>query len=191
MKNFLLNELTNNLFTIHADVSDCSLNTELVIDLSISVPRNSLVSLATYLKLSSNLNYDMAVDAFAIDSPQNRYRFTILYLLQSSLNNNRIMIITKSTDNYAVLSLQNIFPAFNWAEREIWDLTGILFIKHPDLRRILTDYGFVGHPLRKDFPVSGFWEANYADKSKQVIHSQVELSQGLRLLNITSSWSNA
>ena len=152
--------------------------------------RNCMLETATFFKLSSIYNCDIAIDTLAIDNIKNEYRFTVIYILQSSLFNYSLWITTKTKDGLALLSLQNIYPAFNWAEREIWDLSGIFFTKHPDLRRILTDYGFSGHPLRKDFPISGFREAHYSDLIKQITYSDIELSQSYRLIGISSIWSN-
>jgi len=152
--------------------------------------RQNLLEITTFFKLSSIYNYDIAVDALAVDVLENEYRFTVTYLIQSSTNNSSIRLETKTTENLFLISLQGIFPAFNWAEREIWDLSGIFFIKHPDLRRILTDYGFSGHPLRKDFPISGFKEVQYSDILKQIVYNSVELSQSLRLINTFPSWDN-
>ena len=158
---------------------------------SIAVFRQNAIKVATYIKLNSQLNYNMAIDAFSADNIENEFRFTVSYLFQSTSQNSGIRLVFKTNTSLALLSLQSVFPAFNWAEREIWDLTGVFFIKHPDLRRILTDYGFSGHPLRKDFPLSGFWEVSYSDKIKQVTYSPLELSQGLRLASLNSNWINA
>lgn len=158
---------------------------------SIAIYRQNIIKTATYLKLNSQLNYEMAIDAFAVDNIENEFRFTITYILQSTSQNTCTRLILKTNTNLALLSLQNLFPAFNWAEREIWDLSGVFFLKHPDLRRILTDYGFSGHPLRKDFPLSGFWEVSYSDKIKQVTYLPLELSQGLRLPSLSTNWINA
>jgi len=151
--------------------------------------RSSILSIATFYKLSSIFNCDSAIDAYASDSINNEYRFTISYYIQSSVNNIRYQLITKTKDWLAVISMQDLYPAFNWAEREMWDLSGIFFIKHPDLRRILTDYGFSGHPLRKDFPLSGFQEVYYMDAIKQVVYKSVELPQSYRLSGIISMWN--
>ena len=158
---------------------------------SISVYRQNLVKIATFIKLNSYVECNMAIDAFVVDNAENEFRFTVIYLLQSTSQNHSIRVITKTNSYLAILSIQSIYSAFNWAEREMWDLSGIFFIKHPDLRRILTDYGFSGHPLRKDFPLSGFSEVSYSDKIKQVVYSPLELSQGLRSPTISVNWINA
>ena len=153
--------------------------------------RSSIIETATLIKLSSLINGNYAIDGFAVDNIENKYRFTVTYLIQSSISNTGFRLITKTTDILSIASLQGIFPAFNWAEREIWDLSGVFFTNHPDLRRILTDYGFSGHPLRKDFPVSGFREVRYTDTIKQISYNTVELSQALRLPLASPVWSNA
>lgn len=153
--------------------------------------RQHSVELATFLKLHSSCLVDTAIDCVAIDSLNSKYRFTITYMLHSSLGNIAYNIITKTNDIFPLISLQSIYPAFNWAEREIWDLSGIIFIKHPDLRRILTDYGFIGHPLRKDFPLSGFREIHYEDSTKHIEYTDVELPQNFRNINALSPWQNA
>ena len=159
--------------------------------ISLATFRQNTLEISTYFKLSSVWVIDNAVDAFVIDRLENEFRFTVVYQLQSTIFNYSLRLITKSKDGFALISLQSVFPAFNWAEREIWDLSGVFFIKHPDLRRILSDYGFSGHPLRKDFPVSGFKEVHYDDSIKQITYSPIELSQSFRLWNISKVWINA
>lgn len=152
--------------------------------------RVSIIEISLILKLSSVYRLNNPIDVFAVDNLSNLNRFTLFYIIQSPSNNISVHLITKTSGGLPLLSVQSLFPAFNWAEREIWDMFGIFFVKHPDLRRLLTDYGFVGHPLRKDFPISGFLESSYNDKTKQIIYSPVELAQSFRTLLISSTWSN-
>lgn len=153
---------------------------------------STVVNIATFFKLISVYSCDMAIYAMVVDSIENEYRFTVIYSLQSISLNYSLNLITKTKDGLAMLSMQGLYPAFNWAEREIWDLSGVFFTKHPDLRRILTDYGFSGHPLRKDFPISGFREAHYSDSIKQIVYTTIELSQSYRLTGLAPVWdSNA
>jgi len=145
-------------------------------------------SLALFCKLHSLIRSSNAIDATVIDRINSDLRFNVIYLTQSVITNSRLTLMTWGSETKPILSLQSIFPAFNWAEREIWDLYGLFFIKHPDLRRILTDYGFIGHPLRKDFPLTGFREVQYEDSIKQVEYGYTELAQSYRLLIFSNPW---
>jgi NADH-quinone oxidoreductase subunit C len=152
--------------------------------------RQDLASLISVLKLHSLTRATNAIDATVVDRLDHELRFNTIYMLQSYTTNSRYNLITWASETNPIVSLQSMFPAFNWAEREIWDLFGLFVIKHPDLRRILTDYGFVGHPLRKDFPLTGFKEVQYEDIIKQVEYSNTELSQSYRLLSHTNPWAH-
>lgn len=154
------------------------------------VSRQEIRSFVVFLKLNSLLRVTNAIDITVVDNISKELRFSVNYQLQSTTNNARWNITTWASETKPLLSLQMLYPAFNWAEREVWDMYGIFFIKHPDLRRILTDYGFVGFPLRKDFPLSGFREVQYEDSVKQVEYSNAELTQSYRLLSFTNPWSN-
>jgi NADH:ubiquinone oxidoreductase subunit C len=148
--------------------------------LTFAVTRESLISFITWLKLSNTFSIDMPIDCFATDSIKELFRFTISYLLQSSSQNFSVKVITKAYQTKPVLSTQSLYPAMNWAEREMWDMSGVTSLKHPDLRRILTDYGFVGHPLHKDFPLSGFFESSYNNFISKVNYETLELAQSSR-----------
>ena len=150
--------------------------------------RSDLQSIAIFCKLHSLVRGNNAIDATVVDNINDELRFNVIYLLQSTTTNTRYALITWGSEVKPVLSLQSLFPAFNWSEREIWDMYGLFFIKHPDLRRILTDYGFVGHPLRKDFPLTGFKEVQYEDNVKQVEYGYTELAQSYRLLIFSNPW---
>lgn len=156
----------------------------------IVVSRQEIRSFVAFLKLNSLLRATNAIDITVVDNITKELRFSVNYQFQSISNNARWNITTWASETNPLLSLQVMYPAFNWAEREVWDMYGIFFIKHPDLRRILTDYGFVGFPLRKDFPLSGFREVQYEDSVKQVEYSAAELTQSYRLLSFTNPWSN-
>lgn len=158
--------------------------------LSLISYRETTLETATYLKLSSIFKIHSPIDCHVVDRVEDKFRFTLIYNLQSFNNNSRIQLITKTNDLLPLVSLQGIFPAFNWAEREVWDMSGIFFMKHPDLRRILTDYGFAGHPLRKDFPLSGFREVHYEDSTKHIEYDALELSQNYRVSNLLNPWSD-
>lgn len=152
--------------------------------------RQATLELATYLKLSSVFKANSPIDCHVVDRIEDKFRFTVIYNVQSFNSNTRMQIITKTNDVLPLISLQSVYPAFNWAEREVWDMSGIFFIKHPDLRRILTDYGFTGHPLRKDFPLSGFREVHYEDSTKHIEYDDLELSQSYRVSNLLNPWAN-
>jgi NADH-quinone oxidoreductase subunit C len=159
------------------------------VNVYIIAPRQELRALAAFLKLNSLTRVTNAIDITVVDSINNELRFNINYQLQSSTTNMRWVLSTWVSETKPLLSLQAIYPAFNWTEREVWDMYGVFFVKHPDLRRILTDYGFVGFPLRKDFPLSGFREVQYEDSIKQVEYSSAELTQSYRLLSFTNPWT--
>lgn len=153
--------------------------------------RQTTLALATYFKLSGLFKANSPIDCHVVDRIDDKFRFTIIYNVQSSCGNTRLQLVTKTDDLLPLVSLQGVYPAFNWAEREMWDMSGIFFIKHPDLRRILTDYGFTGHPLRKDFPLSGFREVHFEDSTKHIEYDVLELAQNYRVNNISGSWSDA
>jgi len=124
----------------------------------------------------------------AIDYPERRNRFDVIYLLLSISNNARLRLVAQIGEGQTVPSATSVFMGANWPEREIWDMFGIFFADHPDLRRLLTDYGFEGHPLRKDFPLSGHVEARYDDTQRRVINKEVHLVQEFRDFDFLSPW---
>jgi len=133
--------------------------------------------------------FSLCMDATTIDKPGKVYRFTIVYLLLSVVHNTRMTVVTKTNEVLPITSLSSTFASLNWAEREIWDMFGIMFISHPDLRRILTDYGFKSHPLRKDFPLTGFYEVNYNESLKSISYDKVELTQEFRTFRFANPWN--
>ena len=147
-----------------------------------------VLSIIKFLKDNEKLIFDQLIDISAIDYPAREFRFEVVYLLLSLSLNQRILIKTsiKESDNLNTISL--IHKAANWYERECYDLFGIKFLNHPDLRRIMTDYNFEGHPLRKDFPLTGHNEVRYDDIEKQVVYEKVKLSQEFRNFDYTSPW---
>jgi NADH:ubiquinone oxidoreductase subunit C len=156
--------------------------------ISIISSRQDLKILAAFLKMHSLSRVSCAIDITVVDKINSELRFNINYQLLSTLINTRIIISTFVSEDGSVISLQSLYKAFNWSEREVWDMYGIFISKHPDLRRILTDYGFIGFPLRKDFPLSGFKEVQYEDSIKQVEYNNTELTQSYRLLSFSSNW---
>jgi NADH dehydrogenase (ubiquinone) Fe-S protein 3 len=128
------------------------------------------------------------VDIYAIDFPDREARFEVIYELLSYRWNARLSVKTHVSETQGIPSVTSIYPNANWAEREVWDMNGVFFYNHPDLRRILTDYGFQGHPLRKDFPLSGYTEVRYDEQLKRVIQEPLELAQEFRAFDFASPW---
>ena len=149
---------------------------------------NEIVEIIKFLKLEKRFKFKQLIDIAAIDYPNDEKRFELVYLLLSIENNLRVKISIKFETNEKIPSISKIFPSANWMEREIFDMYGIKFIDHPDLRRILTDYNFKGHPLRKDFPLTGFNEVRYSEKEKKVIYEPVKLEQNYRNFDFSSPW---
>ena len=141
-----------------------------------------------FLKDHTNTQYKMLLDVTAVDYPSREKRFEVVYNLLSLQYNSRIRIKTVIDEMTPINSIVSVYSSANWWEREVWDMFGIFFAEHPDLRRILTDYGFQGHPLRKDFPLSGFVEVRYDDSEKRVITEPVELAQEFRFFDFSSPW---
>ena len=147
-----------------------------------------IIEVLKFLKLDNRFKFKQLIDIAAIDYPNEDKRFELVYILLSIENNIRIKISIKFEANEKIPSIVKIFPSANWMEREIFDMYGIKFINHPDLRRILTDYNFKGHPLRKDFPLTGFNEVRYSEKEKKVIYEPVKLEQNYRDFDFNSPW---
>ena len=152
------------------------------------VPSWALLPFLTFLKNHTNTQFKMLIDITAVDYPSRSSRFEVVYQLLSIHYNARIRVKTNVDELTPIESVSSLFPSANWFERETWDMFGICFLNHPDLRRILTDYGFEGHPLRKDFPVSGYVEFRYHDSKKRVISEPVELAQEFRYFDFVSPW---
>jgi|TARA_B100001741_G_scaffold94249_1_gene77345 NADH-quinone oxidoreductase subunit C len=159
-------------------------NDELVIEVDLI----NLYSTILFLKTNGQCKFKQLIDIVAADYPNNEKRFRIYYLLLSHENNLRIKILTYFSINEVVPSITKIYPSANWMEREAFDMYGIKFKNHPDLRRILTDYNFKGFPLRKDFPLTGFNEVRYSEKDKKVIYEPVKLEQNYRDFDFESPW---
>ena len=157
-------------------------------ELSIEVDEKDLISVVQFLKSNENCKFKQLIDIAGVDYPENEKRFELVYLFLSHENNLRIKLLVRFELNQSISSLTKIFPSANWMEREVFDMYGIKFKNHPDLRRILTDYGFKGHPLRKDFPLTGFNEVRYSEKDKKVIYEPVKLEQNYRNFDFESPW---
>ena len=149
---------------------------------------NEIIDVLKFLKLDDRFKFKQLIDIAAIDYPNDEKRFELVYLLLSIEKNLRVKISIKFETNDKIPSIVKIFPSANWMEREIFDMYGIKFVNHPDLRRILTDYNFKGHPLRKDFPLTGFNEVRYSEKEKKVIYEPVKLEQNYRNFDFESPW---
>ena len=156
--------------------------------LDISIDQEDLLDVITFLKTNKNTKFRQLIDITAVDYPENAKRFKLVYLLLSHEFNNRIKINYSVSENEIINSIVKIFPSANWMEREVFDMYGIKFKDHPDLRRILTDYNFEGHPLRKDFPLTGHNEVRYSEEEKKVIYEPVKLEQNYRNFDYESPW---
>ena len=156
--------------------------------LYLSINSEDLLDVILLLKTNKDTKFKQLIDITAVDYPENKKRFKIVYLLLSHEFNQRILISYFINENEKISSLVNIFPSANWMEREIFDMYGIKFSDHPDLRRILTDYGFEGFPLRKDFPLTGHNEVRYSEEEKKVIYEPVKLEQNYRNFDYESPW---
>ena len=154
----------------------------------LSIEEENLLDVILFLKTNKQTNFKQLIDITAVDYPENDRRFKLIYLLLSHENNKRIIIDFFINDKEIVSSLTSAFPAANWMEREVFDMYGVEFKDHPDLRRILTDYGFDGHPLRKDFPLTGHNEVRYSEDEKKVIYEPVKLEQNYRNFDYESPW---
>jgi NADH-quinone oxidoreductase subunit C len=157
-------------------------------ELTITVPVGEIVSVLQFLKRDARCLFHCFIDLCGADYPARPNRFDVVYHLLSLKQNQRIRVKVETDEITPVPSVVEVFPAANWFEREAYDLYGILFAEHPDLRRILTDYGFDGHPLRKDFPLTGFVEVRYDDEMKRVVYEPVKLAQEFRAFDFLSPW---
>ena len=154
----------------------------------LSIDSNDIIDVILFMKTNENTKFRQLIDITAVDFPEKDQRFRIVYLLLSHEYNTRVLIEFDISDGEKVPSLTKIFPSANWMEREVFDMYGIDFKDHPDLRRILTDYGFEGFPLRKDFPLTGHNEVRYSEESKKVIYEPVKLEQNYRNFDFESPW---
>jgi NADH-quinone oxidoreductase subunit C len=157
-------------------------------ELIIETNSDDLIDVITFLKSNDNCSFRQLIDIAGVDYPADDKRFELVYLLLSHEFNSRIKISVKFEIGKKINSIVNIFPSANWMEREVFDMFGIEFQNHPDLRRILTDYNFDGYPLRKDFPLTGFKEVRYSEKDKKVIYEPVKLEQEYRDFDFQSPW---
>jgi len=160
-------------------------------ELTLSVPVSALAEFVRFLKTDETCRFSTLIDVTAIDHPERRARFDVVYHFLSMYRNHRIRVKAAVREDEMVPSITEVHPSANWFEREVFDMFGILFSGHPDLRRILTDYGFRGYPLRKDFPTTGYVEVRYDEAAKRVVYEPVKLVQDYRQFDFMSPWEGA
>jgi len=156
--------------------------------LYINIENEDLIDVTLFIKSNENTKFRQLMDVTVVDYPENAQRFKVVYLFLSHEFNQRIILSYLISENEVIPSLTPIYPAANWMEREVFDMYGVKFKNHPDMRRILTDYGFEGHPLRKDFPLTGHTEVRYSEEQKKVISEPVKLEQNYRNFDYESPW---
>ena len=157
-------------------------------ELTVNVNANDIVKVVTFLRDDERCQFWSFIDITAVDWPGREQRFDVVYHFLSPKLNRRIRVKIAVAENASVASIIGVFPGADWFERETYDLYGIAFTGHPDMRRLLTDYGFEGHPLRKDFPLTGFVEVRYDDEQKRVVYDTVRLAQEFRNFDFLSPW---
>ena len=154
----------------------------------LEIDKENLIDVTQFIKTHKDMRFRQLIDITVVDYPEQIQRFKIVYLFLSHEFNHRIVLNYFINEKEVISSLTSIFPSANWMEREVFDMYGVNFKNHPDLRRILTDYGFKGHPLRKDFPLTGFNEVRYSEKEKKVVYEPVKLEQNYRNFDFESPW---
>ena len=174
---------------INSELTTKIKNSEIKHDqLYIDIETDDLINVTLFLKTNEKTKFKQLIDITVVDYPEKTKRFKVIYLFLSHQFNQRIILSYLINENEVIQSLTSIFPAANWMEREVFDMYGVKFKDHPDLRRILTDYGFEGHPLRKDFPLTGHSEVRYSEEQKKVIQEPVKLEQNYRNCDYESPW---
>jgi NADH-quinone oxidoreductase subunit C len=156
--------------------------------LIVTVPAERIVSVVTTLRDDPTFLFEQLIDVCGVDYPDRPQRFEVVYALLSVSLNRRLRVKVATDEDTPVPSVVSVYPSANWFERETWDLYGVFFADHPDLRRILTDYGFDGHPLRKDFPLTGYVELRYDPDQRRVVYEPVKLTQDFRTFDFSSPW---
>jgi len=160
-------------------------------ELTIIVEGADIVPVLTFLRDDPECEFKVLIDICGVDYPNRPRRFDVVYHLLSVAKNSRVRVKLEADETLPIPSVSSVFPAANWFEREAFDMYGILFANHPDLRRLLTDYGFSGHPMRKDFPLTGYVEVRYDDEQKRVVYEPVKLIQEFRDFDFLSPWEGA
>ena len=184
-----LNQLAEHIALKLPDLADAYTVTH--DELTMRVAPSDLVSVVRFLKADGGCRFSTLIDITAVDYPDRKRRFDVVYHFLSMWLNHRIRLKVAVREDEMVPSITDVHPCANWFEREVFDLFGILFSGHPDLRRILTDYGFRGHPLRKDFPTTGYTEVRYDEAAKRVVYEPVKLVQEYRQFDFMSPWEGA
>jgi len=171
---------------------DCVLGWQVALgELTVEVSPSSIAGFAEFLKSDASCRFSTLVDITAVDHPEREARFDVVYHFLSMYQNHRIRVKAAVREDEMVPSITEVHPSANWFEREVFDMFGILFSGHPDLRRLLTDYGFRGYPLRKDFPTTGYTEVRYDEEQKRVVYEPVKLTQEYRQFDFMSPWEGA
>ena len=160
-------------------------------ELTVNAQRDQITNLLTFLRDDANCKFVQLSDVCGVDYPDREERFEVVYHLLSMHHNQRIRVKITTDEETTVPSACGVFQSANWYEREAWDMYGIMFDGHPDLRRLLSDYGFQGHPLRKDFPLTGYVEVRYSEEEKRVVYEPVKLAQEYRTFDFMSPWEGA
>ena len=160
-------------------------------ELVVTVPAHEIVPVMTFLRDNRPCLFRCLIDICGVDYPERARRFEVVYHLLSLVHNLRVRVKVQTDEQTPVPSIVGVFPAAGWFERETWDMYGVMFSDHPDLRRILTDYGFEGFPLRKDFPMTGYVEVRYSEEEKRVVYEPVKLTQDYRKFDFMSPWEGA
>ncbi|UWP87963.1 NADH-quinone oxidoreductase subunit C [Aliiroseovarius crassostreae] len=177
---------------LEAKRPDCVLSWEVAFgELNVTVPLSAIPSFIEFLKADKTCKFSTLVDLTAVDYPSREERFDVVYHFLSMYTNQRIRVKVAVREEEMVPSITEVHPSAGWFEREVFDMFGILFSGHPDLRRLLTDYGFRGHPLRKDFPTTGYTEVRYDEVEKRVVYEPVSLTQDYRQFDFMSPWEGA
>jgi len=185
----ILENLKNLEKLINSELSSKIKNSSITFDeLLVEINESDLLDVIQFLKTNDTCKFRQLIDIAGVDYPDDEKRFQLVYLFLSHEKNTRIKVFFKFKPDQNINSITKIFPSANWMEREVFDMYGVKFKNHPDLRRILTDYGFKGHPLRKDFPLTGFNEVRYSEKEKKVIYEPVKLEQNYRNFDFESPW---
>lgn len=160
-------------------------------ELTLNAIRDDIIALMTFLRDDPTCKFVQLSTVCGVDYPEREERFEVVYHLLSLHNNQRMRVKITTDEETTVPSVTGVYPSANWYERETWDMYGIMFDGHPDLRRLLSDYGFQGHPLRKDFPLTGYVEVRYSEEEKRVVYEPVKLAQEFRTFDFMSPWEGA